>query len=278
MTYTFGNTVYPLFSRTYLMGIVNCTPDSFSDGGLAYHTEDAMKHALQLIGEGADFIDIGGESSRPGADPVSAEEEIRRVIPVVEQLAKKTSLPISIDTSKSIVAEQALQAGACIVNDITALYGDPRMAEIIAKYHASVILMHMQGTPRLMQNNPQYQNVIEEISVFLEDRIRFAVRAGISQIIVDPGIGFGKTLEHNLEIIRNLRSFRDLGYPLLVGPSRKTFIGKILDVPPTDRKEGTMAAVAASILFGANIIRIHDVKEMKQVAMVTDAILGSSRN
>ncbi len=272
-TYKFGSVEYDLTRRTYIMGILNVTPDSFSDGGHFYDPEDAVRHALEMIEDGADFIDIGGESTRPGSDAVSIDEELRRVIPVIERLAKLTSVPISIDTYKSTVAHRALEAGAVIVNDISGLHVDVNMADVIAKHEASVILMHIKGTPKTMQEDPQYNDVVEDICEYLHEGILMAERKGIEQIIVDPGIGFGKTLAHNLEIIKRLKEFQRLGYPVLVGPSRKSFIGKVLDLPIEERLEGTSGAVAASIMNGANIVRVHDVKEMKRVAQVVDAIV-----
>jgi len=271
--HTFGPAQYDLSRRTHIMGILNVTPDSFSDGGLYTTIDRAVSHGLKMVEEGADFIDVGGESTRPGADPLSLEEEIQRVIPVIRQLAEKTSAPISIDTYKSSVAERALDAGAVIVNDISGLHFDLRLPDVVARYRASIILMHIKGTPKTMQENPQYENVIEEICSYLDAGIARARSAGIEQIIIDPGIGFGKRLEHNLEIIRKLRELHRLGYPVLVGPSRKSFIGTLLGLPASERLEGTAAAVAISIMHGANIVRVHDVKEMKRVATVTDAIV-----
>ena len=272
-TYTFGNVRYDLTARTHLMGVLNVTPDSFSDGGQYYNTEQAIKRGLEMVEEGADFIDVGGESTRPGSEPVPLDEELRRVLPVIERLAKSTDIPISIDTHKAAVAERALNAGATIVNDISGLHFDPQIADVVAKHHVSIILMHIKGTPRTMQENPQYENVIEEICSYLREGIQLAESQGIEQILVDAGIGFGKTLEHNLEIFRGLRELERFGYPILIGPSRKSFIGKILDLPVDQRLEGTAAAVAVSIMNGANIIRAHDVKEMKRVAQVVDAIV-----
>jgi dihydropteroate synthase len=274
--FTFGSVTYDLSGRTFIMGILNVTPDSFSDGGRYVDAGNAVDHALKMIEDGADFIDIGGESTRPGSAPLPAGEEIRRVIPVIEKLSSECDTPISIDTYKSEVAEAALDAGAIIVNDITGLHHDEGMPEIIAKYSASAILMHIKGTPKTMQVNPQYDNVVEEIISYLRKSIAFAQSACIDQIIVDPGIGFGKTLEHNLLIIQQLKKFQQLNCPVMVGPSRKSFIGTILDLPVEERLEGTAAVVAASIMNGANIVRVHDVKEMKRVAMVTDRIIRGS--
>lgn len=264
--------------RTLVMGILNLTPDSFSDGGLFISVGAAVEHAERMVAEGADIIDVGGESSRPGADSVPAEVEMDRVLPVIERLAKAIETPISIDTYKSSVARYALDAGACIVNDISALRGDPDMARIVAEAGVPVVLMHMKGTPRNMQLDPRYDSLISEIISFLKARIQAAVDAGISpdRIIVDPGIGFGKTVAHNLEIIRRLREFKSLGKSILIGTSRKSFIGKVLGLPVDDRLEGTAATVALAISGGADIVRVHNVKEMARVARMTDAIMRSN--
>ena len=230
---------------------------------------------MEMVEHGADFLDIGGESTRPGADPVSEEEELRRVMPVIESLARRASVPISIDTYKSGIARRALGAGAVIVNDISGFHFDPEMAGVVAAMGASVILMHIRGTPGTMQKNPQYADVVSDICEYLSEGIRLAEEKGIEQIIVDPGIGFGKTVEHNLEILRRLEEFHRLGYPILVGPSRKSFIGTILGLPVEDRLEGTAAAVAASIMHRASIVRVHDVKPIKRVAAIADAICHS---
>ena len=261
--------------KTHIMGILNVTPDSFSDGGLHFDKSSAVNRALRMAEEGADIIDIGGESSRPGAEPVSIEEETKRTIPVIEALAKELRIPISIDTYKSEVAKRAIDAGAAIVNDISGLRFDPEMPGMVAAYQVPVVIMHIRGTPKNMQKNPTYQALIPEILDYLRDGIGMATDAGISEemIIVDPGIGFGKTFEHNLEIINNLKAFTVLRKPVLTGPSRKAFIGKILgDAPAAERLEGTIAAVAVSIMNGANIVRVHDVREMAQAAKVADAI------
>jgi len=274
--YRFGKVEYDLASRTYVMGILNVTPDSFSDGGRYLNIEQAIEHGQKLVEDGADFIDVGGESTRPGSESVSIEEEVRRVIPVIESLAKKTSVPISIDTCKSDVAEAALQVGANIVNDISAMTFDKKMALVVAKHQASVVLMHIKGTPKNMQMNPNYNNVTEDVKQFLREQLEEATKAGITQIMIDPGIGFGKKFEHNIQLLKELKTFTSLGYPLLVGVSKKSFLSAILNLPPNERVEGTAAAVTASILNGANIIRVHDVKEMKRVAMVSDALKSTS--
>ena len=263
------------------MGILNVTPDSFSDGGLFMSAERACEHALKMEQEGADIIDIGGESTRPNAVPVSEEEELRRVLPVIETLSKKIKIPLSIDTTKAEVARQAIHYGASIINDISGLMRDPKMRSIVAKSKAGLILMHSKGTPQTMQKRPRYSNVVHEVYTFLERQIQAAIEAGISKtrLVVDPGIGFGKTVTHNLTLLNALTDFLPLGVPILIGPSRKSFIGKVLTargtlqcVPPQDRWEGTAAATAIAILRGARIIRVHDVASMARVAKVADAI------
>ncbi len=260
--------------RTLVMGILNVTPDSFSDGGQAFTPQAAVLKGLQLAAEGADIIDVGGESTRPGAAPVPVEEELRRVLPVIKDLAGRVKVPLSVDTSKAEVAAQALAAGARMVNDITAL-ADPRMAQVLAEGQAAVVLMHMLGAPADMQEEPFYINLVEEIKNFLADRMGAARQAGIprDRIILDPGLGFGKTVEHNLEIMDRLEEFLALGAPLLVGPSRKSFIGKVLNLATADRLEGTLACVAAAVLKGARLVRVHDVKPAVRVARMADAIL-----
>ena len=260
--------------RTLVIGILNVTPDSFSDGGSFLLPDRALAQAETMAEEGADLIDVGGESSRPGSDPVLVEEELRRVIPVIEQIAKHISLPISIDTYKAEVARQALSAGAQMINDISALRQDPEMAEVVSKEEAPVVLMHMKGTPRTMQQNPRYESVIDEIKRFFTERLRVAEQAGISRerIILDPGIGFGKTTAHNLEIIRSLSRMRSLDRPILIGPSRKSFIGNILNLPVQDRIEGTAVAVTAAVMAGASMVRVHDVKPMVRVVRLADSI------
>jgi dihydropteroate synthase len=267
-----GSVVYDFSSRTHIMGILNVTPDSFSDGGKFADPKRAVDWALKMIDDGADIIDIGGESTRPGSDSVPVEEELRRVLPVIEELSKRTLIPISIDTCKSEVAEKALQSGACMVNDISGLSFDPGMISTIARNEASVVVMHMRGTPKTMQQEPVYDDVVREVTQFLEHQCGKAITAGISQIVVDPGLGFGKTLQHNIALMQNLSSFQKLGRPVLVGPSRKSFLGAILDLPVDERLEGTAAAVALCIRNGASIVRVHDVKEMKRVALVADVL------
>ncbi len=258
--------------RTFLMGVLNVTPDSFSDGGKYFSAERAIAHAEQMIADGADIIDIGGESTRPNAEEISVDEELRRVIPVIQQLKKQNDVIISIDTYKSIVAEQALQNGASIVNDISGLKFDERMVDVIANNKATLVAMHIQGTPKTMQNNPSYNNVVAEVKEELCNSVQKAHAAGIQQIIIDPGIGFGKNLQHNLMLLHHLHEFEELGCPILVGTSRKRFIGDVLNLPVNERLEGTAATVAVAVMNGAKIIRVHDVKEMKRVAVMVDAI------
>jgi dihydropteroate synthase len=272
---SFRNFSLDLSAKTHIMGILNVTPDSFTDGGTFFRKDSAIGHALSMIEDGADIIDIGGESTRPGSDPVSCEEETRRTIPVIEEIAKRVKVPLSIDTCKADVARRALEAGASIVNDISGLKFDPAMAAVVADHKVPVVVMHIKGAPKNMQVNPEYEALIPEIIDSLRESISLAVGAGIPEdmIIVDPGIGFGKTFEHNLQILKELRSFTLLGKPVLIGPSRKAFLGKILGNAPTSgRLEGTAAAVAISIMNGAHIVRVHDVKEMVKVARVADAI------
>ncbi|MEK6732696.1 MAG: dihydropteroate synthase [Candidatus Omnitrophota bacterium] len=267
-------------SRTYIMGILNVTPDSFSGDGIYQDADKAVETGERLVQEGADIIDIGGESTRPGAQSVTIEEEIKRVIPVIEKLSKKIKAPISIDTAKSEVARQALDSGASIVNDITGLESDPEMVYIIREFNAKVVLMHIKGTPQTMQNSPEYGNLIKEIKEELRRIIDKAILNGIKKenIIIDPGIGFGKTLKHNLEILNRLSEFKELGMPVLVGPSRKSFIGKITGAEPDNRVFGTAGAVAIAIENGADIVRVHDVKEIKQAVMIADAIIRFKGN
>lgn len=265
-----------LGSRTHVMGILNATPDSFSDGGRFAARDRALDHAREMAAAGADIIDIGGESTRPGADPVSEDEELRRIIPLIEALAAELPVPLSVDTYKSSVAEKALAAGASIVNDISGLRFSPDMARVAAAHGAAVVIMHIKGTPRNMQQNPVYPDVVVEVREYLEAGIELALRAGVDRerIMIDPGIGFGKTLEHNLTLLNRLDEFRRLGRPILLGTSRKKFIGTILDIPAPDRRvDGTAATVALGIERGAAVVRVHDVARMVQVARMTDAIV-----
>ena len=272
LTYQFGETTIEFGKRTYLMGILNVTPDSFSDGGRFFEQTDAVLHAYQMVKDGADILDVGGESTRPGAESVQLEEELRRVVPVIRKIRQKSNIPISVDTYKSHVAIEALNAGANIVNDISGMSFDQKMADAIAEKRASVVIMHIKGTPKDMQANPHYENVVKEVCDYLAGAVDAAKKKGIKQVMIDPGIGFGKTLEHNLELINGLDEFRSIGVPVLIGVSRKSFIGKILETPVETRLEGTAAAVTASILHGADIVRVHDVREMRRVALVADAI------
>lgn len=247
--------------RPLVMGILNVTPDSFSDGGKYYHIDKAVARGILMAGEGADIIDIGGESTRPGAPIVDSAEEIGRVVPVIEKLKAKISLPISIDTRKAEVAENACQAGASIINDVSGLRHDDRIAEIARRYNTCLVLMHMRGTPETMQKELHYEDLIAEISDFLKKAAERAQSCGVpsDRIIIDPGIGFGKTVEHNFRIIRNIPKFAELGYPVLIGPSRKSFIGITLDLPVEKRLEGSLAAAVSAAIYGADIIRVHDV-------------------
>ncbi len=257
------------------MGVVNVTPDSFSDGGHYFDKDKAIKKGLHLVEEGSDIIDIGGESTRPGSKSIPAEEEILRTVPVITALRERTDVLISIDTTKSEVAKAALDAGADIINDISALRFDPRMAPLVAQEDVPVILMHMKGTPKTMQVNPTYADVLHEVKVFLEESIDKAQASGIKKekIIIDPGIGFGKRLKDNLALINNLHILEELERPILVGVSRKSFIGTILDSPPEERLEGTIASAILSVIHGAHILRVHDVASVKKAVRVTEAIM-----
>ncbi|MBN1868512.1 dihydropteroate synthase [Candidatus Sumerlaeota bacterium] len=260
--------------RTLIAGILNVTPDSFSDGGRFFEPRRAAKRALEMVEAGADIVDVGGESSRPGAKPVTTEEEIRRVVPVIEAIRRSSDASISIDTTKVEVARRAIDAGAEIVNDITALRGDRRMARLVAETGVGLILMHMKGTPRTMQKAPRYRNAIEEIAGFLERRAAAARKAGVAtdRICLDPGIGFGKTVEHNLQLIAAVARFRSMGYPVLIGASRKSFIGKLTGAEAGDRLEASLAVAAIAILRGADILRVHDVAETARAARLADAL------
>ena len=280
-----GRHTLELGRRTCVMGVVNVTPDSFSDGGRFFNSAAAVAQGLRLAVEGADIIDVGGESTRPFSEAVSAEEEIRRVVPVIAELAGRIRVPISIDTTKAAVARRALEAGAAMVNDIAALRFDPGLAGVAAEFGVPVILMHMRGEPRTMQVTPRYDDLVGEIYSFLQDAAAAAERQGISRskVIVDPGIGFGKTPEHNLQLIRRLPEFAGLDLPLLVGPSRKSFIRRLVkpegekdvspDLPAVET--GTQAAVAASIFNGAHIVRVHDVASTVATVKVVDAIVNA---
>ncbi|MFW5854048.1 MAG: dihydropteroate synthase [Thermodesulfobacteriota bacterium] len=271
-----------LGTRTRIMGIVNVTPDSFSDGGRFYDPDAAVAQGERMAEAGADMIDIGGESTRPYSDPVSEEEEARRVLPVIERLGARISLPISIDTTKSGIAERALEAGADIINDVSALRVDPLLAQVAARAGVPLILMHMKGTPKEMQKNPRYDDLIGEIKSFLAEAVHRAEAAGVSRsnIIVDPGIGFGKTFAHNLQVLNRLEAFAELDLPLLVGSSRKAFIRNLLkskdqtDLDPESPlvAKGTQATVAAAVLKGAHIVRVHDVEDTRITVRIIDAV------
>jgi dihydropteroate synthase len=269
-----GQRILRFEQRPLVMGVLNVTPDSFSDGGVFYETETAVEHALKMVAEGADLIDIGGESSRPGSDPVSAQQEADRVLPVIEHLVRWSKTPISIDTCKASVARQALDAGAAMVNDISAL-GDPDMSTVVAASQAPTVLMHMRGTPRTMQSGEiVYSDLMGELCEALQAAADKAEQAGLApqNVILDPGIGFGKTVEHNLTILNRLDRILDLGRPVLVGTSRKSFIGKVLGVETGDRLLGTAATMAVAAMHGAHILRVHDVTAMRQVIHMCTAI------
>ncbi len=265
--------------RTYIMGILNVTPDSFSDGGKHPSPDDALKHAEAMLEAGADIIDIGGESTRPGAGAVSEEEELARLLPIVRLVANHTNAIISIDTYRATVAQRCLDLGAHIINDITALSGEGDMASVAAQYGAPVVLMHMLRRPADMQVDPTYDEVVQDVCEFLRERVAYACERGIEpcNTIVDPGIGFGKTPQHNLEIMRRLSEFKSLGRPILVGTSRKSTIGRVLGRPVHDRAWGTAATVALAISSGADVVRVHDVREMAMVARMTDAVIRGWR-
>jgi dihydropteroate synthase len=258
------------------MGIVNVTPDSFSDGGRSFAAEAAIEHALRLVAEGADLLDIGGESTRPYAMPVSAEEELRRVLPVVEAVCRQTTVPVSIDTFKATVAQAALDAGVEIINDVTGLEGDPAMVPLVRQAGAGICAMHIQGTPQTMQDAPHYDDVVEEIFSYLAARKDALLAAGIepARICLDPGIGFGKTHQHNLTLLANCGRFHALGQPLLVGHSRKGFIGKVLGDKQADRSAGTMGAACALAAQGVQILRVHDVAPVRQALELFEASGG----
>jgi len=276
----FRNVTYNLKERPLIMGILNLTPDSFYDGGKFKNKKEAIAEAVKMEEEGADIIDIGGESTRPGSEPVSWKEELKRVMPVLKEVRKKIKIPISIDTYKSEVAKEALEEGAEIVNDISGLSFDKRMAEIVSRYNAYCVIMHIKGRPKTMQKRVYYRDVIKEIYDYLKEKIAYAEKMGIKRekIIIDPGIGFGKKLEHNIEIIRRLGEFKTLNLPILVGHSRKSFIGEILSLPPEERLIGSLAVAVISLLNGAHILRVHDVKATKQVVEIFCAIMKDANN
>ena len=268
------NRTLELSERPIVMGVVNVTPDSFFDGGRYATTDAAVRHALRLAEEGADVLDIGAESTRPGSEPVDEGEERRRLIPVVTAVANAVSIPLSVDTMKSTVARAALEAGAVIVNDVSALRADAGMAEVVASTGAGIVLMHMQGVPKTMQVAPAYDDIVGEVADFFRERLRFCRERGIGQdqILLDPGIGFGKLLLHNLTLLGQLETFVSLGRPILVGVSMKSFIGQVLDRPVEERSWGTAAAVALAVSQGARILRVHDVAAMKEVVTMAAAI------
>lgn len=271
--------ILPIDERVLIMGVLNVTPDSFSDGGLYFDPVAAVKRAVEMAEQGADLIDIGAESSRPGAEPIDEQEELRRLLPVLTEVCRELPVPVSVDTTKASVARRALDAGAIIINDISALRFDPAMGDVIAKAGAGVVLMHMQGTPQTMQRDPRYRDVVGEIRNFFVERIQAARESGISEdrIILDPGFGFGKNLEHNLTLLAHLDAFTALGRPILAGVSRKAFIGRILDRPVGERLMGTAAAVAVAVMRGARLVRVHEVDRMRDVVRMVEAILAHSR-
>lgn len=266
--------------RTWIMGILNVTPDSFSDGGLYLNKNKAVKRGLELAEEGADIIDIGGESTRPGSNSISTEEELKRIIPVLSDLREKTDALISVDTTKSEVARAALDHGADIINDISALRFDPQMPPLAVNRDVPVVLMHMKGTPKTMQANPSYEDLLAEVKSFFKERLETAKTLGIKRekIIIDPGIGFGKRHNDNLLLIKNLRALEEFERPIMIGISRKSFIGKILNLPVLERIEGTIASAVLSIIHGAHILRVHDVAPIKRAVLVAEAILEENRN
>ena len=263
-------------SATLIMGILNVTPDSFSDGGMYYNATQAIEFALQMEEEGADIIDVGGESTRPGAKTVELQKECDRILPVIEGIRTKSDILISIDTYKSEVARKSIATGAGMVNDISGMTFDPNMVDVIKDSGLPVVIMHIKGPPKNMQKKPYYEDLMQELTEYFEERKKFARAKGIldQQIILDPGIGFGKRLQDNFQLLRELKKIVDMGFPVLIGPSKKSFIGLTLDLPIDQRLEGTAAAVTTGILKGARIVRVHDVKEMKRVALITDSIRG----
>ncbi|MBT3381630.1 MAG: dihydropteroate synthase [Lentisphaerae bacterium] len=279
LDFCFADMTWHLGSAPLIMGILNVTPDSFSDGGDYASTDRAIGRALAMVEQGAAVIDVGGESTRPGSMAVDAPEEIRRVVPVIEELSRQTTTPISIDTAKAPVAKAAIEAGAAIVNDVSGLHADPDMAGVVAKGGAGCVIMHMRGTPETMQQFTHYDDLCGQISTYFRETIAYAESEGVppTRIMLDSGIGFSKTAEQNLTLIAETGRFRQLGRPVLVGPSRKSFIGTLLDgTPPKERVWGTAGAVAAAIIYGADVLRVHDVEEMRQVAVVASAIRNAA--
>lgn len=263
-----------ILNRTHIMGVVNVTPDSFSDGGMFFDQDAAVKHALELVEEGADIIDVGGESTRPGSSSLPADEEWRRVEPVIKALERETDVPISIDTTKPEVAWKAIEAGAIMVNDVSGLR-NKEMVGLVAREHVAVTIMHMLGEPKTMQENPVYRDVVNEVKDYLRRQMQVAIDAGVAKdsIVVDPGIGFGKTVEHNLELINHVPDLAELGRPVMIGASRKSFIGAITRADVADRLEGSLAAAVMAVVRGARIVRVHDVRQTLRALKVAEAIL-----
>ena len=274
----FNDWLSSIEKQSLIMGILNVTPDSFSDGGKYLEKNNAINHALAMIDNGADIIDVGGESTRPFSDPVSLDEEISRVIPVIEGIRKESDVCISIDTTKSEVATAALNSGASLINDVSAMEVDPLMIDVALKFDCPIIIMHMKGTPKSMQDNPQYESLISDIKDYLQERVDFIVSKGINskKIVIDPGIGFGKTVENNFEIINNLNHFTKMGFPVMLGASRKSFIGISLDLPEEDRLEGSLAANIIGLQNGAKIFRVHDVAETNKAFVIANKIFNSN--
>ena len=274
----FNDWLLSIEKQSLIMGILNVTPDSFSDGGKYLEKNNAINHALAMIDNGADIIDVGGESTRPFSDPVSLDEEISRVIPVIEGIRKESDVCISIDTTKSEVATAALNSGASLINDVSAMEVDPLMIDVALKFDCPIIIMHMKGTPKSMQDNPQYESLISDIKDYLQERVDFIVSKGINskKIVIDPGIGFGKTVKNNFEIINNLNHFTKMGFPVMLGASRKSFIGISLDLPEEDRLEGSLAANIIGLQNGAKIFRVHDVAETNKAFVIANKIFNSN--
>jgi dihydropteroate synthase len=273
-TWKLPDRTFDCSERTLVMGVLNVTPDSFSDGGRFFDPEDAVKQALRMVEDGADIVDVGGESTRPGSDPVPVEEERRRVVPIMERLAREVDVPVSIDTRKAEVAAAAVEAGATIVNDVTA-GGDPGMFDVVRENGAAMVLMHMKGEPKTMQEDPHYDDVVREVRDYLAERVEAAVAAGVEReaICIDPGLGFAKTTPHSLALMQHTDALLDLGRPVLVGPSRKSFIGDVLGTEVGERAEGTVGASCYMVAKGAHIVRVHDVRETVRAVRVVDAIL-----
>jgi len=274
----FNDWLSSIEKQSLIMGILNVTPDSFSDGGKYLEKNNAINHALAMIDNGADIIDVGGESTRPFSDPVSLDEEISRVIPVIEGIRKESDVCISIDTTKSEVATAALNSGASLINDVSAMEVDPLMVDVALKFDCPIIIMHMKGNPKSMQDNPQYESLISDIKDYLQERVDFIVSKGVNskKIVIDPGIGFGKTVENNFEIINNLNHFTKMGFPVMLGASRKSFIGISLDLPEEDRLEGSLAANIIGLQNGAKIFRVHDVAETNKAFVIANKIFNSN--